>query len=95
MSAALSHEINQPLAAVKAYADNADTFLDRDRLPEARENVVSHLQDGRPDGGDLGHLRNFARRPQEDVGPVEVRHDRRCAGPDGAAVQDGRRGCFL
>ncbi|MDP5359006.1 MAG: sensor histidine kinase, partial [Paracoccaceae bacterium] len=34
MSAALSHEFNQPLAAVKSYADNAGAFLDRDRIPE-------------------------------------------------------------
>jgi two-component system C4-dicarboxylate transport sensor histidine kinase DctB len=39
MSAALSHEFNQPLAAVKAYADNADTFLERGRVAEARDNV--------------------------------------------------------
>jgi two-component system, NtrC family, C4-dicarboxylate transport sensor histidine kinase DctB len=74
MSAALSHEINQPLAAVKTYADNAATFLDRDRLPEARENVsrISKMADRM--AAISGHLRNFARRPQEDVGPVEVRH---------------------
>jgi two-component system C4-dicarboxylate transport sensor histidine kinase DctB len=74
MSAALSHEINQPLAAVKTYADNAVTFLDRDRLSEARENVsrISKMADRM--AAISGHLRNFARRPQEDVGPVEVLH---------------------
>ena len=72
MSAALSHEINQPLAAVKTYAENAGTFLDRDRLPEARENVsrISKLADRM--AAISAHLRNFARRPQDDVGPVEV-----------------------
>jgi phosphoglycerate-specific signal transduction histidine kinase len=54
MSAALSHEFNQPLAAVKAYADNADTFLERGRVAEARDNVGPHLGHGRPDGRDLG-----------------------------------------
>jgi two-component system C4-dicarboxylate transport sensor histidine kinase DctB len=74
MSAALSHEINQPLAAVKSYADNATAFLDRDRLPEARENVtrISNMADRM--AAICGHLRNFARRPQEDIGPVEVVH---------------------
>lgn len=74
MSAALSHEINQPLAAVKSYADNASAFLDRDRLPEARENVsrISKMADRM--AAICGHLRNFARRPQEDIGPVEVVH---------------------
>lgn len=72
MSAALSHEINQPLAAVKTYAENAATFLDRDRLPEARENVsrISKLADRM--AAISAHLRNFARRPQDNVGPVEV-----------------------
>jgi two-component system, NtrC family, C4-dicarboxylate transport sensor histidine kinase DctB len=40
MSAALSHEFNQPLAAAKTYADNALVLIERDRLPEARENIA-------------------------------------------------------
>jgi two-component system C4-dicarboxylate transport sensor histidine kinase DctB len=74
MSAALSHEINQPLAAVKTYADNAVTFLDRDRPSDARENVsrISKMADRM--AAISGHLRNFARRPQEDVGSVDVLH---------------------
>lgn len=74
MSAALSHEINQPLTAVKTYADNAMTFLDRDRPSDARENVsrISKMADRM--AAISGHLRNFARRPQEDVGPVNVLH---------------------
>ena len=73
MSAALSHEINQPLAAVKSYADNAATFLDRGRTDEARDNVnrISDMADRM--ASISGHLRNFARRPQEGVEPVEVR----------------------
>lgn len=72
MSAALSHEINQPLAAVKTYADNAVTFLDRDRPFDARENVsrISKMADRM--AAISGHLRNFARRPQEDIGPINV-----------------------
>lgn len=72
MSAALSHEINQPLAAVKTYADNAVTFLDRNRPSDARENVsrISKMADRM--AAISGHLRNFARRPQEDIGPINV-----------------------
>lgn len=86
MSAALSHEINQPLAAVKSYADNAATFLDRDRPDEARENVnrISQMADRM--AAISGHLRNFARRPQESVGPVEVLH----AINDALALMDAR-----
>lgn len=74
MSAALSHEINQPLAAVKSYADNAATFLDRERLADARENVTRISQMADRMAAISGHLRNFARRPQESVGPIEVLH---------------------
>lgn len=72
MSAALSHEINQPLAAVKSYAENAATYLDRKRVAEARENVTRISQMADRMATLSGHLRNFARRPQETVGPVDL-----------------------
>lgn len=72
MSAALSHEINQPLAAVKSYAENAATYLDRNRVAEARENVTRISQMADRMATLSGHLRNFARRPQETIGPVDL-----------------------
>lgn len=73
MSAALSHEFNQPLAAVKAYAENAATFLERDRVDDARENIrrISAMADRM--AAISKHLRNFARRPQDKTGPVPIR----------------------
>ena len=72
MSAALSHEINQPLTAVKSYAENAATFLDRNRVADAAENVsrISKMVDRM--AALSGHLRNFARRPQETVETVDL-----------------------
>ncbi|WP_349361069.1 ATP-binding protein [Stappia sp.] len=72
MSAALSHEFNQPLAAVKSYADNAITFLERGRSAEARENVgrISQMADRMAEIS--RHLRNFARRPQGRLLPVSL-----------------------
>ena len=72
MSAALSHEFNQPLAAVKAYAENAVTFLDRGREGDARENIrlISAMTDRM--AAISKHLRNFARRPQDKAGPVAL-----------------------
>ncbi|WP_413718015.1 sensor histidine kinase [Silicimonas sp. MF1-12-2] len=72
MSAALSHEINQPLAAVKGFAENAAAYIDRKRFSEARENVtrISHMADRMATLS--GHLRNFARRPQETIGSVDL-----------------------
>ncbi|GAB5445825.1 MAG: sensor histidine kinase [Gymnodinialimonas sp.] len=73
MSAALSHEFNQPLAAVKSYAENARTFLERDRTDEARGNIerISGLADRM--ASISKHLRNFARRPGDKTGPVPLK----------------------
>jgi two-component system C4-dicarboxylate transport sensor histidine kinase DctB len=72
MSAALSHEFNQPLAAAKTYADSAAVLLDRGRHDEARGNLsrISSLIDRM--ASISRHLRNFARKPNEKLGPVSV-----------------------
>lgn len=73
MSAALSHEFNQPLAAIKAYADNAGAFLDRGRHSDAHENVTRISQMTDRMASISKHLRNFARRPLDKTGPVPLR----------------------
>lgn len=72
MSAALSHELNQPLTAVKTYADNAAILIARNRTEEARDNVsrISSLADRM--ASISRHLRNFARKPNEQLGPVAL-----------------------
>ena len=72
MSAALSHEFNQPLAAVKNYADNAAVLIDRERLGEARDNLsrISSLTDRMASLS--RHLRNFARKPNQKLGAVSL-----------------------
>lgn len=73
MSTALSHEFNQPLAAIRSYADNADILLERDRIDEARDNVqrISALTDRM--ASISKHLRNFARKPGEQTGTVALK----------------------
>ncbi|WP_275441049.1 histidine kinase dimerization/phospho-acceptor domain-containing protein, partial [Enterobacter hormaechei] len=39
MSAAIAHEINQPVAAIRTFAENASTFLDRAAPDNARANL--------------------------------------------------------
>lgn len=70
MSAALSHEFNQPLAAVRTYADNAALLIERGRTDEATDNVsrISKLVDRM--ASISRHLRNFARKPNQKLGPV-------------------------
>ena len=72
MSAALSHEFNQPLGAIKSYADNAVNFLEHERLPDAQENInrISLLVDRL--ASISKHLRNFARKPKERKIPVPI-----------------------
>ena len=72
MSAALSHELNQPLAALKTYADNARAFLARDNVQATDENLerMSRMVDRM--ASISAHLRNFARRPQQTVGPLSL-----------------------
>ncbi|MDG9922546.1 MULTISPECIES: ATP-binding protein [unclassified Pseudomonas] len=64
MSASISHELNQPLAAIRSYADNAGVLLDHQRTDDARSNLkqISELT-GRM-ASIIAHLRAFARRDQ-------------------------------
>ncbi len=39
MSAALSHEFNQPLAAIRTYSDNANRFLERGKTENVSDNL--------------------------------------------------------
>lgn len=72
MSAALSHEFNQPLAAVRNYAESAALLMARGRMEEASDNVsrITKLVDRMASLGQ--HLRNFARKPNEKLGPVSL-----------------------
>lgn len=72
MSAALSHEFNQPLAAAKTYADSAALLIERGRSEEASDNIrrISGLVDRM--AAISKHLRNFARKPNEKLGPVDL-----------------------
>ena len=72
MSAALSHEINQPLAAVKSYADNAAQYLQRNRLSEVADNILRISQMADRMAKISGHLRNFARQPGDKLRDVEI-----------------------
>ncbi|RED18028.1 C4-dicarboxylate transport sensor protein DctB [Pontivivens insulae] len=72
MSAALSHEINQPLAAIISYADNAETYLERNRIGEVRSNISSISQMANRMANITRTLRSFARRPGEALGPVPI-----------------------
>ena len=39
MSAGINHELNQPLTAIRSYADNARSFLEMDKPEPAKDNL--------------------------------------------------------
>jgi two-component system C4-dicarboxylate transport sensor histidine kinase DctB len=72
MSAAVSHELNQPLAAMKTYLAGARLLLKRNRSDEALSSF------GRIDdliermGGITRQLKSYARKGQEAFSPVDM-----------------------
>lgn len=62
MSASISHELNQPLAAIRSYADNAGVLLDHQRTDDARDNLKLISQLTERMASIIAHLRAFARR---------------------------------
>ena len=73
MSAALSHEFNQPLAAIRSYADNAAQYLKRGRAQEAKDNITRIAALTARMAAISKDLQNFARRPQERTAAVDLR----------------------
>jgi two-component system C4-dicarboxylate transport sensor histidine kinase DctB len=72
MSAALSHEINQPLAAARNYADSAAVLIERGQTGRARENLDHILQLIDRMAAISRHLRNVARKPDEPLTDLDV-----------------------
>jgi two-component system C4-dicarboxylate transport sensor histidine kinase DctB len=72
MWAALSHEFNQPLAAARNYAENAALYLDRGRNTEARDTIGQTLSMIDRMSRLSRHLRNFARKPGEQLRAVPL-----------------------
>jgi two-component system C4-dicarboxylate transport sensor histidine kinase DctB len=62
MSASISHELNQPLAAIRSYAENAEVLLDHQRTDDARNNLKLISELTARMASIIAHLRAFARR---------------------------------
>lgn len=72
MSASISHELNQPLAAIRSYAENASVLLDQQRIEETRSNLklISELTSRM--ASIIAHLRAFARRDRHATESVAL-----------------------
>ncbi len=72
MAAGIAHELNQPLSAIRSFADNARVLLERDRTNEADENLgrISDLTTRA--ARIITNLRAFARNAPEPAGPIDL-----------------------
>lgn len=61
MSASISHELNQPLAAIRSYADNARVLLDHQRTEDARGNLKQISDLTTRMASIIAHLKAYAR----------------------------------
>ena len=72
MSAGISHELNQPLAAIQNFAESGNKLIDRGRNDDARENFKLIIQQIDRMSRIIRSLRAFARKEKETVEPVDL-----------------------
>ncbi|MBM7329689.1 sensor histidine kinase [Agrobacterium sp. CMT1] len=73
VAAGVAHEINQPVATIRAFADNARTLLKRERLAEASENLEDIAALTERIGTITSDLKILARKGRTGAEPVSVR----------------------
>jgi two-component system C4-dicarboxylate transport sensor histidine kinase DctB len=72
MGAAIAHEMNQPLAALRTLSDNAVTLIRRERAAEAEKNLGMIGQIVERMAQIATQLKTFARKPKGGIGPVSI-----------------------
>ena len=72
MSAGISHELNQPLMAIRQFADNGAAFLARGRTETAGENLTRIAEMAARMARIIKNLRAFARNESEPMGKVDL-----------------------
>ncbi|MGB3705404.1 MAG: ATP-binding protein [Castellaniella sp.] len=100
VAAGVAHEINQPVGAIRTYADNAGEFLRRGQADRARENLSTIARLTERIGGITQELRAFSRKRAASVGAVELDAALDGAlmlaeprlGRQGVRLEDGRAG---
>jgi two-component system C4-dicarboxylate transport sensor histidine kinase DctB len=73
MSAGISHELNQPLMAIRSYAENAESYLDRGNTDIAGQNLARIADLARRMGRIIRNLRSFAKQESEALTDVDLR----------------------
>jgi len=73
VAAGVAHEINQPVATIRAYADNARIFLERDQPSSAADNLGKIASLTERIGSITDELKVFARKGRTAAESVELR----------------------
>lgn len=72
ITAGVGHEINQPVAAARVYAENGLQQLDRGQIDDARNNFGKIASITEKIGTITAELRNFSRRGSAEAQPMPV-----------------------
>ena len=72
ISAGVAHEINQPVATIRTFAENASAFLDRAQPEQAATNLREIVAMTDRIGSITAQLRRYARRGVGAIGPVSL-----------------------
>lgn len=72
MSAGISHELNQPLMAIRSFAENAEAFMARGQSDRAAVNLSRISELARRMGRIIRNLRAFARQESEPLADVDL-----------------------
>lgn len=73
LTAGISHEVNQPLTAIRHYVRNAGILIDKQRPDEARGNLEKVSQQTDRAIRIVTSLRDQARRPMTNLRTVDIR----------------------
>jgi two-component system C4-dicarboxylate transport sensor histidine kinase DctB len=73
VAAGVAHEINQPVATIRAYADNARIFLEREQPASAADNLGKIASLTERIGAITNELKAFARKGRTAAESVELR----------------------
>jgi len=74
IAAGVAHEINQPVAAIRTFSENAAAFIGRGMPDKAGDNLSQVVTLTERIAQITGELRTFARRKTPAIGPVRLDH---------------------
>lgn len=72
ITASVAHELNQPVSAIRTFAENGVKFLDRGNTDQATTNLESIVSLTERIGSISTELRRYARRGSDKIKPTEL-----------------------